>query len=83
MIEVAFVVMTVVVLWWTATTPIEHLRSSAGWPRPLLFGGMALLAAVNASVFSLTGLAPLLLSTGLVAAAIIVGLTRTLLQVGA
>jgi hypothetical protein len=78
MVQAVFLTMTLAVLWWTATTRVDRLRSPAGWPRPLLFGSMAILAAVNATAFSFTGLAPLLVSTGVVGASLVVGLTRAL-----
>lgn len=77
-IQAAFLTMTVAVLLWTATTRVDRLRSPGGWPRPLLFGSMAILAAVNAAAFSFTGLVPLLVSTGAVGVSLIVGLTRAL-----
>jgi hypothetical protein len=82
-IQTVFLVMTLGVLLWTATTRLDRLRGPAGWPRPLLFGGLAILAAVNASVFSFTGLATFLLTTGVLATALMVGLTRVLRRVGA
>jgi hypothetical protein len=81
-IQAVFLLMTIGVLLWTATIRLDRLSGSAGWPRPLLFGGLATLAAVNASVFSFTGLATFLLTTGVLAAALIVGLTRVLRRVG-
>jgi len=81
-VQAVFVLMTVAVLAWVAITGVERLRGPSGWPRPLLFGGMALLIAVNASVFSFTGFAALLLSTAVLGAALIVGVTRVLGRVG-
>jgi hypothetical protein len=82
-VQAVFLTMTLAVLLWTATTRVDRLRSAGGWPRPLLFGGMAVLAVVNASAFSFTGLAPLLVSTGVVGTALVVGLTRALRRSGA
>lgn len=80
-VQAVFVAMTLAVLLWTATTRVDRLRGPGGWPRPLLFGGMAVLVAVNATAFTFTGLAPLLVSTGVVGTALIVGLTRALRRV--
>jgi len=82
-IQAVFVLATIVVLVWTATTGVDRLRGASGWPRPLLFGGIGVLLAVNASVFSLTGFTALLVSTGVLGAALIVGLTRVLRRIGA
>jgi hypothetical protein len=81
-VQTVFVLMTVAILVWTSTTGIDRLRGASGWPRPLIFGGLATLVAVNASVFSLTGLAALLLSTGVLGVALMVGITRVLRRVG-
>ena len=81
-IQIAFVLMTVAVLIWVATTGLDRLRGASGWPRPLIFGAIAVLIAVNASVFSFTGLAGMLLSTAVLTVALIVGVTRVLRRVG-
>ena len=81
-VQAVFVLMTVAVLIWTSTTSVDGLRGASGWPRPLLFGGMAVLLAVNASAFSFTGFAGLLLSTGVLGVALIVGITRVLRRIG-
>lgn len=81
-LQAVFVLATLAVLVWTATTGVDRLRGSSGWPRPLLFGGLAALLAVNASVFSFTGFAALLLSTAVLAVTLIVGITRVLRRVG-
>jgi hypothetical protein len=81
-VQTTFILMTVAILMWAATTGIDRLRGASGWPHPLVFGGLATLIAVNASVFSFTGLAALLLSTGVLGIALIVGVTRVLLRVG-
>lgn len=75
-----FVVLSLVALWWVATTGVDRLRGAAGWPRPLLFGGAILLLAANASVYSVTGFTALLLSAGVLAVAVFVGLVRVLSQ---
>lgn len=74
--------MTIAVLFWMATTRVDRLRGAAGWPRPFLFGGLTALAAVNASAFSFTGFAALLLSTMVLGIALIVGIARVLRQIG-
>ena len=81
-VQTVFVLTTVAVLAWIATTDLDRLRDESGWPRPLLFGGMAVAIAVNASVFSFTGFAGLLLSVGVLGIALIVGVTRVLRRVG-
>ena len=82
-IQAVFLAMTIAVLFWIATTRVERLRTTGGWPRPLLFGVLAMLVAINASVFSFTGLITLLLSSGVVGAAVVVGLARVFRKVGA
>ena len=81
-VQAVFVLMTIAVLIWMATTSVVRLRGSGGWPRPLVFGGLTAWLAVNASAFSFTGFTALLLSTGIVGLAIVVGLARVLRRVG-
>ncbi len=82
-VQATFLLMTVAVLVWMATTSVDRLRGTSGWPRPWLFGGLVVLLAVNASVFSFTGFTGLLLSAALLGAALIIGVARVLLRVGA
>jgi hypothetical protein len=82
-VQAVFLLMALAVLYWMATTGVDQLRGGAGWPRPLLFGGLLLLVAVNASAFSFTGFTALLLSTAVFAIALLVGVTRVLRRVGA
>ncbi|MGZ5383217.1 MAG: hypothetical protein ACXW15_05100 [Acidimicrobiia bacterium] len=81
-IQAVFLMMTIAVLFWMATTRVDRLRGAAGWPRPLLFGGLTALAAVNASAFSSTGFTALLLSTMVLGIALIVGIARVLRRIG-
>jgi hypothetical protein len=81
-LQTAYLLMTVFVLLWTATTHVDRLRGISGRPRPLLFGGMAAMLAINASAFSLTGFTALLLSSGMLGGALVVGVARVLRQVG-
>ncbi|MDH3261211.1 MAG: hypothetical protein OEM81_01900 [Acidimicrobiia bacterium] len=81
-VQAVFLVMTIAVLFWMATTRVDQLRGPAGWPRPLLFGGLAGLAAINASAFSFTGFTVLLLSTAVLGIALIVGIGRVLRRIG-
>lgn len=81
-VQTVFVLMTAAILVWIATADLAHLRGASGWPRPLVFGGLTVLLAANASVFSFTGFAGFLLSTGVLGSALIVGLTRVLRRVG-
>jgi hypothetical protein len=82
-VQAVFFIMTIAVLFWMATTRVDRLRGAAGWPRPLLFGGLAAMAAVNASAFSYTGFTALLLSTIVLGIALIVGIARVLRRIGA
>jgi hypothetical protein len=81
-VQAIFVLMMVAILVWMITTDLEKLRGVSGWPRPFIFGGLAILVAVNASVFSFTGLAGLLLSTVVLGVAVVIGLSRVLRRVG-
>ena len=81
-VQAVFLLMTAVVLVWTATTDLSHLRGASGWPRPTVFGILTVLLAATASVFSFTGFAGFLLSTVVLGAATILGLTRVLRRVG-
>jgi hypothetical protein len=81
-VQTVFVLMTVAVLGWTATTRLEHLRGASGWPRPLVFGALVVLLSANASVFSFTGFAGFLLSAVVLTIALVVGLARVLRRVG-
>lgn len=81
-IQIAFVLMTVAALIWVATTDLDRLRGASSWPRPLIFGGLVVLIAVNASVFSFTGFAGMLVSTAVLTVALIVGVTRVLRRIG-
>ena len=81
-LQAVFVLMTVAVLVWIATTGVDRLRGASGWPRPVLFGGLSVFFAMNASVFSFTGLVPLLASTITIGVAVVVGITRVLRRVG-
>jgi hypothetical protein len=82
-LQAVFVLMTLAVLVWMATTRVDRLRGVSGWPRPLLFGGLAVMAAVNASAFSFTGFTALFLSTMVLGIALIVGVARVLRRIGA
>ncbi len=82
-VQAVFLLMALAVLIWIATTRVDQLRGVAGWPRPLLFGGLMVVVAVNASAFSFTGFTALLLSTAVFALALLVGVTRVLRRVGA
>lgn len=81
-VQAVFLAMAIAVLFWIATTSVDGLRGAAGWPRPILFGGLVVVVAVNASAFSFTGFTALLLSTGVFTVALLVGVTRVLRRVG-
>jgi hypothetical protein len=81
-VQAVIVLMMVALLVWMFTTDLDKLRGASGWPRPFVFGGLATLTVVNASVFSFTGLAGLLLSTIVLGVVVVVGLTRVLRRIG-
>jgi len=81
-VQAVYLAMTVVLLFWAVTARLDRLRTTAGWPRPVLFGGMGLLLAVNASVFSFTGFPVLLVGAAVVSLAAVAGLVRVVRSIG-
>ena len=77
-VEVLFVVIGSLVLWWFAVTPLERLRTAAGRPDPIVFGALTVGLALNLYAVATLGRAILFVALAPLVGAMFVGLIRVL-----
>jgi hypothetical protein len=77
-VEVLFVVISSLVLWWFIVTPVHRLRTSRGYADPIAFGALTMGLALNLYSVATLGRAILFVSLLPLVAALLVGLVRVL-----
>ncbi len=77
-VEVLFVVISCLVLWWFVVCPVERLRTAAGRPDLIVFGALTIGLALNLYAVATVERAVLFVSLAPLVAAMLVGLLRVL-----
>ena len=77
-VEVLFVVISCLVLWWFIVTPIHRLCTPRGLPDPIAFGALTVGLALNLYAVATLSRAILFVSLLPLLAALVVGLVRVM-----